>query len=81
MVIPKTLHWKYSCNQDKIWIGELSDSSNVRFELHELDNDKYLMKSNLDGIRKLVIRDFDNAKMMAQEHFNAYALGLIKDEN
>jgi len=81
MVIPKTLHWKYSGNQDEIWIGELSDSFNIRFELHKLDSNKYLMKTNLEGIRKLIIRDLDNAKMMAQEHFNTYALGLIKEEN
>lgn len=81
IVIPKTLHWKYSGSKDKIWIGELRDSSNIRFELHELNNNKYIMKSNLNGIRKLVIRDLDNAKMMAQEHFNTYALGLIEEEN
>ena len=81
MVIPKTLHWEFTGGKDKIWIGELPDSFNVRFELHELDDDKYLMKSNLDGIRKLIIRDIDNAKLMAQEHFNTYVRGLIKDEN
>lgn len=81
MVIPKTLQWKYSGCRDKIWIGELTDSTNIRFELHELDNNKYLMKTNLDGIRKLIIRDLDNAKMLAQEHFNTYAPGLLNLKN
>ncbi len=78
MATPKTLQWRFFNNHDEIWIGEVIGSLNIRFELHELGNDKYLIKSNLDGIRKLVVRSLDLAKMMAQEHFNTYALGLLE---
>ena len=75
---PKTLQWRLINNHDEIWIGEIIGSLNSRFELHELGNDKYLIQSNLDGIRKLVVRSLDHAKTMAQENFNTYALGLLE---
>jgi hypothetical protein len=80
MIIPKKLQWKYVAHE-KLWIGTLQNNYSVRFELHEQIDGKYLMKSNLDGIRKLIVRDLHNAKMMAQENFNTYAFGLLSLEN
>ena len=75
----KSLHWKYIKGTSSVWVGELAEPSLlIRFELQEIEEDKYHMTSNIEGIRSLIIRGIDNAKNMAQEQLNTYATGIIK---
>lgn len=75
---PKSLQWKYIGDKERLWIGELKGNSHVRFVLEELEEDKFLIKPNLDGIRKLIVRGLAYAKMMAQEQLNGYAKSLFE---
>jgi hypothetical protein len=73
----KSLQWKCVGAEEKQWIGEVKDNTQIRFVLEELNDGKYLIQPNLDGIRKLVVRNLVYAKFMAQEQFNGYAKNLF----
>lgn len=80
-MIPKPLQWKYVGDKEQLWVGEIKNSSHIRFVLVELEEGKYLIKPSLDGIRKLIVRGLDYAKFMAQEQFNGYANNLFENNN
>lgn len=78
-MIPKKLKWKYIGRTNAHWVGTLStEFPPVRFTLERLSGEKYLVKSDLDGIAKTICTGLENAKQQAQELFNAYALSLFE---
>ena len=69
----KKLQWEII---QGIWIGQLPNTL-IRFEVTPTNENKYAVSSNLDGIRKLIIRGIDEAKQFAQEQFQSYVMSLL----
>ena len=75
----KMLHWKYIGKTNAHWVGTLTgDFPPVRFVLEKLSGDRYLIKSNLDGVQKCTCMGLEAARQQAQELFNGYALSLFQ---
>ncbi len=70
---PRQLNW--TTDIDK-WTGEISGTS-VCFCIEPTGEDKYRLSSNIEGIRKLVLRELEQAKNMAQEQFETYVRSLF----
>lgn len=79
MMIPKKLYWKYTGKTNAHWVGTLTgDFPPVRFVLEKLSGERYLIKSNLDGVQKCTCTGLEAARQQAQELFNGYALSLCQ---
>lgn len=82
IMIPKKLTWTFIGRTNANWVGTLPDNFPlVRFTLERQSGEKYLIVSNLDGIRKTSCIGLENAKQQAQELFDGYALSLFKFNN
>ena len=76
------LEWKYVGRTNVHWVAMLSgEYPPVRFILENLSGEKYLLKSDLDGIRNCTCMGLENAKQKAQELFNGYVLSLLELTN
>lgn len=80
-MIPKQLQWKHIAGDKSQWIGEVKSVSYIRFVIEKTQNGKYLITPNVDGIRKLIVRELEYAKSLSQEQFNGYAMSLFDTQN
>ena len=74
---PKALIWEQP-NKKNIWIGKVKGITVIQFNLEHIEEDKYLLTSNIAEMRKLVLRGLENAKYMTQEFFNSYTENLME---
>lgn len=76
---PKTLQWKYTGRAGEYLIGTLpGDSPPIRFALELLSGDRYLIKSDINGIGKKICEGQKATKQEAQQLFNLYAMSLFE---
>lgn len=76
-MIPKQLQWKIQDSQE-VWIAQINEYGLVQFEIHQLPQDKYLLKSNLMGIKDLMVDDLDFTKQLAQYQLETHIHSLIE---
>ena len=78
MMRPKELKWTCQSKRKDHLIGRVTGNKQILVEIHQMDANKHLLLSNLHGQRSLIIHGLENAKNIAQEHFNAYATSLLE---
>ena len=77
-MIPKKLQWKYIGRTNAHWVGMLPDENPpVRFVLEKQTGEKYLIKSDLNGIKNCSCEGLESARKQAQILFNSYATSLF----
>lgn len=79
MMKTKKLVWKYMGLTNAHWVGMLpGEYPPVRFVLEKLSGERYLIKSDLDGIENCSCTGLESAKLCAQELFNGYVHSLLE---
>ena len=68
---PIKLQWSYIMEYDS-WRGMLNNDKRIWFIIEKAPNSKFLIISNIEGIRNLIVRDLAYAKTLAQENFKSY---------
>ena len=76
-MIPKQLQWKIQ-DRPEVWIAQIKEYGLVQFEIHQVPQGKYLLKSNLIGIKDLMVDDLDFTKQMAQYQLETHIHSLIE---
>ena len=76
-MISKQLQWKIQ-DSPKVWVAQLKEYGLVQFEIHQLPQDKYILKSNLIGIKDLIVDDLDFTKKLAQYQLETHIHSLIE---
>ena len=76
--MPKQLQWTLLTPLPEHWTGVLPNCALVEFSITEQHDDRFLLQSNVMRIPQLIFREVEQAKIVAQENFNAYALNLLE---
>jgi len=74
---PKQLQWKIQDFSPKVWIAQIKEYGTIQFEIHQVTENKYLLKSNLVNIKRLLIEELDFAKELAQKQFDVHVQSLL----
>ena len=69
---PKKLQWSYIKEYDS-WRAKIKGDNRIWFIIEKRPLQKFLIVSNISGVRNLIVRDFEYAKSLAQENFNDYS--------
>lgn len=76
--MPKQLQWTLQTPLPEHWTGVLQNCSLVKFTISEQHDGRFLLQSNVMCIPQLIFREVEQAKIVAQENFNAYAFNLFE---
>ena len=75
----KKLQWTYVGLTNAHWVGMLpGEYPPVRFILEKLSGERYLIKSDLNGIENCSCTGLELAKLQAQELFDGYVHSLLE---
>lgn len=77
----KQIEWRYNGSTDALWIGEMaSNTPPIRFVLEQLSGDRYIIRSEVDGIPKSNSVGLSKAKAKAQSLLEKYVMSFLIDQ-
>ncbi len=77
----KQLKWRYNGSTDALWVGEMaSHAPPIRFVLEQLSGDRYVIRSEVNGIPKSKSVGLIKAKAKAQSLLEKYVMSFLLDQ-
>lgn len=76
----KQIEWRYNGSAEALWVGEMaSNMPPIRFALEQLSGDRYIIRSEVDGIPKSNSIGLKKAKAKAQSLLEQYVMSFLID--
>jgi len=81
----KQLHWKVHDVHPTIWIAQIEGYGIIQFEIHQIPKEllyvpqlRFLLKSNIVGIKEILLSELDFAKELAQVQLEIHVDSLLE---